>query len=148
METKRAQIRRLMLAVNRLDGLYYQFAREQNAKDSMLSLLYALDDGAPHFQKQVCEEWLIPKTTINTIVLECVSKGYIQLAEAGHKREKMLCLTERGKAYTAELLQPLYHAEESAMELASHAEQERMIHALEHFVEEMEQELSKIPEKE
>ena len=76
-----------------------------------------------------------------------MSKGYIQLEEAGHKREKMLCLTERGKAYTAELLQPLYHAEESAMELASHAEQESMIHALERFVKKMEQELSKILEK-
>lgn len=68
-------------------------------KENTLSLLYALDDGAPHTQKQICEEWLIPKTTINTVVKECVANGYVTLAPGEHSHEKLICLTERGKGY-------------------------------------------------
>ena len=33
-------------------------------RGNALSLLYALDDGEPHSQKQLCEQWLIPRTTM------------------------------------------------------------------------------------
>ena len=143
MNDQRARIRRLTTATNRLDGLYYRFARRQSAKENMLALMYALDDGKPHFQQQICEEWLIPKTTINTIVLECVAKGYILLTDTEHKREKTLKLTDAGKAYAASLLGPLYRAEENAMSAVDPQAQEAMIEAMERFAEHLEQELSK-----
>lgn len=59
-----------------------------NLNENTLALLYALDDGLPHSQKQVCEDWLIPKTTINTITRELVEQSYVTLVSTGHRREK------------------------------------------------------------
>lgn len=30
-----------------------------------------------HFQKEISEEWLIPRSTLNTIVKECIEKELI-----------------------------------------------------------------------
>lgn len=113
MESIRAYIRRMAIAQNRIDGIYYRSAKALGTKDNTLVLLYALDDGVPHTQKQICQEWLIPKTTLNTVVRECVEKGYIQLEP--HAREKTVCLTPVGEAYAKRMLKPLYAAEEAAM---------------------------------
>ena len=97
-EEKQRLIRRLTQAFNRIDGAYYYCARRLGVEENTLALLYALDDGRPHSQKQVCEEWLIPKTTINTVVKEQVAAGHLTL-RAGEGREKIICLTEAGKAF-------------------------------------------------
>ena len=111
MEDSYEAIRRLMLAINRIDGSYYFSARKMGVKENTLALLYALDDGRPHSQKQIYEDWLIPKTTVNTVVKELRDAGYVTLLAEEASREKMILLTETGKAYTREILQRVYDAE-------------------------------------
>ena len=95
-EQRTRLLRRMMLAINRIDGAYYLFARRRGIHENTLALLYALDDGTPHSQKQVCEEWLIPKTTINTIVRQLEGEGLLTLQAGEHGREKTICLTPAG----------------------------------------------------
>ena len=123
MENYREQLRLLTQAMNQIDGLYYQAARKLGVKDNTLALLYALDDGKPHSQKQIGEEWLIPKTTINTIVREMETQGYLVLDEENHTREKTIRLTREGKDYASRYLNRLYEMEEQAMKdmLENHA---------------------------
>ena len=71
-------IRQLMTAFNKIDGSYYFCAKSLGVKENTLAVLYALDDGLPHSQKQLSEEWLIPRTTVNTIVKELEKEGYDQ----------------------------------------------------------------------
>ncbi|HJA94373.1 MAG TPA: MarR family transcriptional regulator [Candidatus Eisenbergiella merdipullorum] len=122
MEDYQELIRKLTLAENRIDGLYYQTARMLGIKDNTLAILYALDDGQPHSQKQLCEEWLIPKTTINTIVKELSAGGYLTLHIEAHTREKKISLTAKGRKYAAAKLEKLYRMEQEAMQetLAEH----------------------------
>lgn len=115
MEDYREQLRLLTAAMNRVDGLYYQAARKLGIKDNTLALLYALDDGNFHSQKQICEEWLIPKTTINTIVRELEGQGYLVLEVEEHTREKTIRLTPEGKVYAGKVLKKVYEMEEWAM---------------------------------
>lgn len=78
-------------------------------------MLYALDDGKPHSQKQIYEEWLIPKTTLNTIVKELESDGYVRMEIIpGQRREMNIYLTEAGKKYARQVLDSFYPAEEDA----------------------------------
>ena len=109
-------LRKLMLATTRIDGAYYFFSRKLGIKENVLSLLYALADGEPHSQKQIGEDWLIPKTTINTNVKELVKAGYVRLCAAQRPREKTVCLTERGKAYTDRIMRCVYESEQEAIE--------------------------------
>ena len=77
-------------------------------------LLYALSDGGHYTQKQICEEWLIPKTTINTLIKECVRDGLIVLRHEPHSKEKLICLTEAGRQHSDEVLRTLKQAEARA----------------------------------
>ena len=83
-------------------------ARKLGIKDNTLALLYALDDGAPHSQIEICRQWMIPKTTLNTIVQECIRKGYAELVSAAHTKEKHILLTPAGRQAAEEALRPLY----------------------------------------
>ena len=109
------QIIRLMRNICKIDGTFYYFARRFAAKENLLYLLYALDDDSPHSQTEICRDWMIPKTTVNTNVKELVAAGYAELAQ-GEGREKIITLTESGRAYAEQLLGQVYAAERSAME--------------------------------
>ncbi len=111
MQDKNNKIRKIMLSINQIDGLYYQWARKIGLKENLLSLLYALSDGNPYTQKQISEEWLIPKTTINTVIKECIRNGYIVLRQEPHTKEKLIFLTDAGKEYTENVLNALKQAE-------------------------------------
>ena len=76
MEDIRALNRRLVAASYASDGAYYRWALRSGVTEHTLNLLYALDDGLPHSQKQISEEWGIPKTTVNTVVKACREAGY------------------------------------------------------------------------
>lgn len=115
MKKDQESIRKLTMAMNRIDGLYYKTARKLGVKSNTLAIFYALDDGQPHSQKQLCEEWLIPKTTINTIVKELAAEGYLTLLIEKHTREKKICLTPEGRQYASGLLKQLYRMEETAI---------------------------------
>lgn len=108
-------IRRLFTALNKMDGAYYLFARDLGVKENTLALLYALDDGNAHSQKQISDEWLIPKTTINTTVKELADLGYIELLPGEHTREKIIKLTDKGIIYTKKILKPVYDSEKQAL---------------------------------
>lgn len=133
----RNQIRQLITAVNALDGIYYELSKVCGIKDNTLCLLYALDDGAAHTQTQICREWLIPKTTLNTVVRECVQAGYLEKESCG--RDKYLKLTPTGAAYARQILAPIYQAEEAAMEQTLHSFSPAFIEAFQVFAASMEQ---------
>ena len=125
-------IERLNVAMNRLDGAYYIWARRHNVKENMLSLLYALGDGRPHTQRDISRDWLIPKTTVNTLTKELVSGGMAYL-EGG--REKRIVLTESGMRFAREALDELSKAEVEAMEETLRIFPEEFITAVEKYTE-------------
>lgn len=111
MAGERESVRRLMVAINRVDGIWYLLARKSGMKVNTISLLFALDDGKAHTQKQICEEWIIPRTTINTVVKECVELGYVELEQIDRSKEKLVRLTEKGMQYTQQVLELFYRSE-------------------------------------
>ena len=131
---ERAMIRRLMIAVNRIDGLYERAAARLGAKASLICLFYALDDGKPHSQKEISENWLIPRTTLNTIAVELEKSGDIALEPiAGRRREMNILLTESGKRRARAYLDAIYPAEEQAFAAAGLESGD--VDALENFCE-------------
>lgn len=115
MTENRDDIRKIMIAVNVIYGVYELIAKKIGIKENTLALLYALDDGKPHSQKEICEQWLIPRTTLNTIVKECVQKGYVFLNEDNGKKEKEICFTPEGQDFAEKILKQVYEIERKAM---------------------------------
>lgn len=126
-------IRRIMLAINKMDGAYYLLAKYYGINENALAFLYALDDGMPHSQKEISDEWLIPRTTINSIVKNMISDGYAAFTGEQHAKEKMIVLTEKGREHAGSLLNDIYHAEEQAMMDTLQKFSPEFVEALEYF---------------
>lgn len=138
MTNEREAIRRIMISINKIDELYERVQRKAGAKGNTVWVLYALDDGKPHSQKQIYEEWLIPKTTLSTIVKGLESDGYVRLEIIpGQRREMNIYLTEAGKKYARQVLDSFYQAEEEAF---GQIENARMLsYELENFCKKLEE---------
>ena len=100
-----------------IDGFYAEYAKEKSVKPNLLWILYALNDGQEHSQKEICDTWDLPRTTINTIIKELEADGYVFLSQIiGEKRELSVKLTDEGKKYASSMLKELYEIEEKVYE--------------------------------
>ena len=143
----RDSVRRLMVSINRVDGIWYMLARKSGLKINTLSLLFALDDGKARTQKEICEEWIIPKTTINTVVKECVQEGLVQLAPKDNAKEKLVYLTPKGKQYTKNTLELFYQVENAAMAQVLAEYSPQFIQAIEYYAACLKDEVDRLDEK-
>ena len=133
MDKNYETVRRIMLAINKVDGVYYLLARHQGINENTLAFLSALNDGEPHSQKQISDEWIMPRTTVNSIVKYMLSEGYIEFSEQKHTKEKEIVLTEKGRKYTDELMNEIYLAEEKAIISTLQRFSPEFVEALEYF---------------
>lgn len=136
------EIRRIMISVNRIDGMYYRFAKRIGIKENTLQLFYALSDGMEHSQKSICDEWLVPRTTINTVVRECVEGGFVYLKRSHGEKEKMLSLTPKGQEYAGILMDELFECEREAYIAACNEHGDDFVSALRCFTDALERSLT------
>lgn len=127
-------VRRLIRCINRIDGKYYDFARESSVGENEIALLYSLLDGGEHSQKSICEEWLIPKTTVNTLVRKLMGEGLVKVTSLSG-REKLLMLTDEGRAHAEKVLAPMRRAELQAMAKTVESFSPQFVDALEKFAD-------------
>lgn len=105
-----------MHAMNRIDAAYYIDERGEGITDNAICLMYALDDGECHTQAQICREWLIPKTTLSSLVKRWEKDGLLkQEPSREDKRGRTLRLTKNGITFARNYLKRIYKAEECAM---------------------------------
>ena len=62
--------------IYKIDYFYAEIAKKSNVKPNLMWILYALDDGKSHSQKEISLSWDIPITTINTIVKELINDDF------------------------------------------------------------------------
>ena len=116
MKPVRKQIAQLMTALNRINCCYAVCAQSAALKDNELMILYALADGVPYSQKQICDEWDIPRTTINTIIKDWEKKGLVSLSPIpGKRREMNILLTAAGQKLADSVLDKVFEMENAAM---------------------------------
>lgn len=144
MEDFRKANYRLCLAMNKCNEVYYQIAKDTGIKENTLWLLYILGiDEKEYSQKQICEEWLMPKTTLNTVVRECVSDGYVTLSVQQSSKEKTISLTQKGKEFAEKILRPVYEIENDVMKKVCEEFSMDFILAYERYAQYFEEEYKK-----
>lgn len=95
-----------------LDAIYAKYAKKSQVAPTLLWILYALNDNNIHTQKEICLDWDLPKSTVNTIIMELKEKGFVILNPIkGQRREMTIELTKIGKAYADNLLAEIYELE-------------------------------------
>ena len=139
MDESREAVRRLAIAISNFEKIYVANTPKIGRQSSELWLMYALNDGKAHSQKQICEEWGFPRTTLNTVTKKCEISGYLTLtAIPGKRREMQICLTEKGKAYASQILNVIYSAEDRAMKKTLEKYSADFVDILGYFVKNLE----------
>lgn len=114
----RSQIKESYANWNGINRLYANWARDHGMTYHSLYTLYAIyenEDGCT--QKKICEEWLMPKQTVSSILKDFEKKGYLFFeADVKDKRNKRIRLTDQGAVYARQILGPLYEVENTVME--------------------------------
>lgn len=132
----RETARRLILALYRIDEAYYLNEKKKKLSDAELCVMYAIGDGKAHSQVEISREWLVPKTTVSTIVERWEKKGYLTMTPIpGKRREMSIKLTEPGEEYAAGFMSFLYKAEDRALRKTLEHYSDEFIEALEFFGE-------------
>ena len=130
--------------VYQIDGAYEAYGKNcRVGSPNLLWILYALNDGERHSQKQICDDWAIPRSTANTIIKDLESKNYIALSQIkGERRELLVSLTQSGKEYADGILSDLYLREKQIYSVIENPEE--LISKLQNLAAKMQ----KIAEKE
>lgn len=111
----RAKMEQLNTCICKMTELCRTWAKRHGMSCNTMMTLYALGQSRKCTQKQIADEWLIPKQTVNTVIKELERLGYISFEPLPGSKQKVVCLTESGRAYADSCLHELYEIESSAL---------------------------------
>ncbi|BCP63186.1 winged helix-turn-helix transcriptional regulator [Streptococcus suis] len=110
-------------------GLYEGYARRQGLNGKCLSILmwiYYNPGGVT--QNWVSKKTYSSKQVVNATIKKFIENGYVYLEEnPADKRHKKVKLTEAGKQFASQILDPLEEAEKTALSQLSLEDQERLL---------------------
>ena len=113
------EIQQLMNDVNRaiikFRGVYSSWAKKHGVGYNEMLVLYTIRDNGFCTQTQICENYLLPKQTINHGITSMLAEGLLcDSQENSSGREKAYVFTAKGEEYAAPLLASLGKVEEQA----------------------------------
>ncbi len=110
-------------------ALYDEYAKKNGLLMKtflVLNALYYSKDGMT--QKEITERIYQSKQTVNLIIKNLLAGGYVTVDEnPKNKRNKLVALTESGRAYAGKPVCHITWAEDTAMSMLTPEEQEHLI---------------------
>lgn len=85
--------------------LYEKWSKQRGITyNTVLAFCTLLSNQEHCTQKMICEQWSLPKQTVNTILKDFEKKGYVSFAYMpSDKRNKLISLTDNGREYANEI---------------------------------------------
>lgn len=79
-------------------------------------------------QTEICQRTFQSKQTVNLIIRNLLNEAYVTVEERKeNKREKLVRITEAGKAYCEKVVRHITWAEDTAMSMFTQKEQKQLI---------------------
>lgn len=105
-------IKAITSAVDRTDYLYEKWAKKLGVNNYVSRIMYMLYLSEVNRQKEMVENYGMPKQPVNTVITELQKKGYIILIpDENDKRSKIIKLTQEGINYANKIVTPLLDCE-------------------------------------
>lgn len=105
-------IKAITSAVDRTDYLYEKWAKKLGVNNYVSRIMYMLYLSEVNRQKEMVENYGMPKQAVNTVITELQKKGYIILIpDENDKRSKIIKLTQEGINYANKIVTPLLDCE-------------------------------------
>lgn len=97
-----------------IDAIYSSYAKNSKVTPTLIWILYALNDNNSHSQKDICFDWSLPKSTVNTLVMMLKKDDYVELIPIkGKRRDMNVILTNKGKEFANSVLKEIYEIEKN-----------------------------------
>ncbi len=101
------------MSVNQIRGSLVQMAKKYNVNYHEMVLMYHLYRNGDCTQKQICDYYLLPKQTVNNIVMAMKEQENIDwYFTPTNKKEKVLRITEKGLGYIQDLVLSMNNTED------------------------------------
>ncbi len=111
----REQVEKVNSAVSRINSLYGRWSKKYGLNYSSLMVICAMENTCGCNQKYICDKWMLPKQTVNTVLSDFKARGYVTFStDPNDKREKIVRYTEDGQRFSDSVLSKLHIAEERA----------------------------------
>ncbi len=118
-----------------LSIIYEDYARKAKVSYNSLYILNTIKESPNCTQKQICEQTLLPKQTVNNVISNFLKNEYIELIELSENRRiKTIHLTDKGRQYAATLIPHIHHANRLAMETLTREQQKTLLHLMDIYV--------------
>lgn len=115
-------------AIIKFCAIYFEWSRRHNISYHEMLVLYTIRENGYCTQKQICDNYLLPKQTIHNIISNMRENGILIYDESlSVSREKVFVLSEKGRKYAAPFLESLDLVESGAMEILGQEKLNKLI---------------------
>lgn len=105
-------------AIIKFRGIYSVWSYNHGISYNEMLVLYTIREKGYCTQKQICDNYLLPRQTMNHVFISLRNNGFLQYSkENSSGKEKAFVLSEKGKIYAEPFLQSLDIVESRAVEL-------------------------------
>lgn len=109
-------------------GIYSKWSKNHNISYNEMLVLYTIRDNGYCTQKQICDDYLLPKQTINNTITSMLKRNLLEIdLNTNRGREKAYSLTKQGIEYASPLLDSMTILETKAIKKMGISEIEKMI---------------------
>lgn len=142
MDSLLERVRAINRAMSRTQGLYREWLRKKGLNGYYLNTLYALFMEPELSQKEISEDYGIPRQTVNNAIKRLEAGGFAVLErENDDGRRRKIRLTRSGEEYLKRELAPILELESGIVEKMGQKDCETMTRMLEEYAEELEKEV-------
>lgn len=144
MEYWNKYIQEINSVVERTDYLYEKWAKQHGINSYVMQVMYMIYASEINKQKDIVENYGMPKQTVNTVITDLQRKGYIRLTpDENDKRSKIIILTDEGRRYAENIVNPLLNCEKEVLAEMGKERVEMLISTMNQYAELIEQKISK-----
>jgi len=125
----RQQLYEFNASYKETNRLYSELAKKSGLSDCAFWLMYSIREAdGKCTQKDLCNQWIMSKQTVNSALKGLERNGYITLTSSeSDKRSKYITLTDKGAEYAHENIDIVFELEELTFQKLSVTERTAMI---------------------
>lgn len=104
--------------IARINYAYEDFAKKENINYTILAIITTIYNSNGATQKEISQNWILPKQTVNSSCQSLIEKGYLTTRKSNHdKREKYLIFTNKGINFAKPIVSKLNNIEDKVLEI-------------------------------
>ena len=127
----------------KINLLYGEWAKRKGLSLYSMMVLDAVAQSQPCTQKQISEQWLLPKQTVHAVIKEMQARGIIRLTPGRNQKEKLVSFTEAGTDAYQEMMVSTNRLENRIVEEIGESDCLAVLHAFRRYADIFEKELQR-----